>query len=190
MARLGHQPPAQRVLLGRRQRPPRGQSPVEHVGAADRRRPGAGHVALRSGHRDQRRADPGACLERLGLLRRRPAARSLEGGRHPGGAGLRLLVGHRHVARLRPRVGDGAGHPAVPVHDAVRDRDPSGAFGPSRRAPPGRPAGHAVLHFARDPRDVPAPGNPGPAGGDGGGLASGAGACRGTPCPPWGSPSA
>ena len=83
---------------------------------------------------------------------------TLEGGRHPGGAGLRLLVGHRHVARLRPRVGDGARDPAVPLHHAARDRDPPGALGPSRRARPGRAAGGAVPHLARDPGDVPAAG--------------------------------
>ena len=77
-------------------------------------------------------------------------------GRHPGGAGVRLLGGPGHLAHLRPRVGHRARDPTVPLHHAARDRDPPGALGRSRRSAAGRPVGGAVLHFARDPGDVPA----------------------------------
>ena len=116
LARLGHRPPAQPVLLGRGQRPRRRQPAVEHVGDPGRRGPGAGHLGLRSDRLHQRRPHAGAGAERVGLLRRHPPPRHLEGGRRRGGAGLRLLGRLGGLARVRPRVGHHAGGPAAPLH--------------------------------------------------------------------------
>ena len=121
-------------------------------------------------------ARPGA--ECVGLFRRGPPSDQLEAGRHSGSAGLRLLVRHRHVDRLRPRVRHRVGDPTVPLHLAARDRDPPGALGPTRRAPPGRAPRRAVLHIARDPGDVPRPRTRRPGGGRGGRLAPAAAAGR------------
>ena len=149
LARLGHGAPAQPVLLRRGQRARRRQPAVEHLGDAGGRRARPGDVALRAGRVHQRRAHPRSRPQRVGLLRRHPPACDVEARRHPGRAGVRLLVGHRHVAGLRPRVGDHARDPAVPLHHAARDRHPTATFGAARRARPGRPAGGAVLDFAR-----------------------------------------
>ena len=187
LAGLGHHPRAQRVLLGSRQCPARRQPALEHLGTARRRRAGSRHLALRSRRRHQRRADARTGSQRVGLFCGDSPSRQVEGGRHPRGAGVRLFVSHRHVDRLRPRVGDGPGDPALSVHHAPRDRDPPGALGTTRRPPPGRVAGRTVLRLARDPRDVPASGCRRRGGGHAGRLASAPPARRSRRSPPWGS---
>ena len=131
LAGLGDRPSAQRLLLGGRERAARRQPALEHLRTVDRSPPGSGHLDLRSRCRHQRRAHARPGAECVGLFRRGPPSDQLEAGRHSGSAGLRLLVRHRHVDRLRPRVRHRVGDPTVPLHLAARDRDPPGALGPS-----------------------------------------------------------
>ena len=119
LARLGHPPPAQPVLLGRGQRPRRRQPAVEHVGHPGGRRPGPGHLGLRPGRLDQRRArrwrprcSAWACFAAIRPLVTWKA----------GAVSAALVYGYSaaldRFAAVRPRVGHHAGGPAVPLHHA------------------------------------------------------------------------
>ena len=117
-------------------------------------------------------------LSALGLFRRGPPSDQLEAGAIPAAlvygysSAIVTSIAYGHVSV--DRVGD----PTVPLHLAARDRDPPGALGPTRRAPPGRAPRRAVLHIARDPGDVPRPRTRRPGGGRGGRLAPAAAAGR------------
>ena len=185
MAGVGHGQSAQSVLHRRGERAERREPALQHVGAPRRRAPRTSDVVVRTGRLHQRRPDAGTRPERVGMFRRHPPAGHVEAHRDPRRADLRILGGHRLLAGLRSRLGDGAGDPAAGVHRPARDRHHAGPHRPARRARAGRVAHRAVLHFARDLRHL-APLRRGRSGrGDGGGLAPSRspGGPRG--CPLW-----
>ena len=97
VAGVGHRARGQPVLLRRRERPPRSESPVQHRGHPGGPRAQPGDLAVGTGGGHQRGVDAGAGSLGLGLLARAAVVRGLEAGGDPGRVGLRVLGGHRHL---------------------------------------------------------------------------------------------